>query len=145
MKKYLGLDLGSKTLGLSISTSGIIAGAYDTLYFKDDDYSEAINLLLDVIKKESIDVLVIGLPKHMNNDLGPRGELTLKFSEDLQKQTNAKIVLWDERLTTKQALMSLSSQKQKYKKQRSKKDEVAAVIILQSYLDGGKERWMKIN
>lgn len=135
MKRYLGIDLGSKTIGLSISSSGIIAERYDTLYFTNDLYSEAVQKIIDVVKLERIDVIVLGYPKHMNNDIGIRG----KISEDVKKQIEEKIqvevVLWDERLSTKSALDAMIAGNQSRKKQKQKKDEMAAVVILQNYLN----------
>lgn len=140
MKTYMGLDLGSKSLGLSISTSGIIASAYNTFYFKDDDYNEASKIMVEILKKENVDVLVIGLPKHMNNDLGIRGQISVDFKELILKELNMEVVLWDERTSTQAAIKTLIASGQSRKKQRAKKDEVAAVIILQNYLNYKEEK-----
>lgn len=133
MKTYLGLDLGSKTLGIAISNSGIIANTYQTLRFKEENYDEAITMLLEIIEKESAHVIVLGLPKHMNNDIGIRGQISQMFKEKLEKQTTAQVILWDERLSTKSALKVMQGFSQKERK--AKKDELAAVLILQNYLD----------
>ncbi|WP_026391334.1 Holliday junction resolvase RuvX [Haploplasma modicum] len=135
MKKYLGIDLGSKSLGFSISLSGIIANSYQTLYFKDDNYEEAVNLTLEVIKKEQITDVVIGLPKHMNNDLGIRGQISIDFANMLKSKIDVNVVLWDERTSTQSAIKAMVSQNVSRKKQKLKKDELAATIILQNYLD----------
>ncbi|WP_162140098.1 Holliday junction resolvase RuvX [Haploplasma axanthum] len=135
MKKYLGLDLGSKSLGLSISESGIIANSYKTLYFKNDDYFEASKIIADIMKKENFQVLVIGLPKHMNNDLGIRGEISIDFANKVKELVDVEVVLWDERTSTQAALKTMIGNNVSRKKQKTKKDELAAVIILQNYLD----------
>ncbi|MCR1809233.1 Holliday junction resolvase RuvX [Haploplasma modicum] len=135
MKKYLGIDLGSKSLGFSISLSGIIANSYQTLYFKDDNYEEAISLTVEVIKKEQITDVVIGLPKHMNNDLGIRGQISIDFANMLKSKIDVNVVLWDERTSTQSAIKAMVSQNVSRKKQKMKKDELAATIILQNYLD----------
>lgn len=135
MKNYLGLDLGSKSLGLAISNSGIIANAFTTKYFKDDDYDAAALIMKDIIVAEKITTLVIGLPKHMNNDLGIRGQITIDFGEKIKELVDVEIVLWDERTSTQAAIKSLVKGNASRKKQRNKKDEIAAVIILQNYLD----------
>lgn len=135
MKKYLGIDLGSKSLGFSISLSGIIANSYQTLYFKDDNYEEAISLTVEVIKKEQITDVVIGLPKHMNNDLGIRGQISIDFANMLKSKIDVNVVLWDERTSTQSAIKAMVSQNVSRKKQKLKKDELAATIILQNYLD----------
>lgn len=135
MKKYLGIDLGSKSLGFSISLSGIIANSYQTLYFKDDNYEEAVSLTVEVIKKEQITDVVIGLPKHMNNDLGIRGQISIDFANMLKSKIEVNVVLWDERTSTQSAIKAMVSQNVSRKKQKMKKDELAATIILQNYLD----------
>lgn len=135
MKTYMGLDLGSKSLGIAISNSGIIASTYDTFYFKEDDYEEAIKIMVELLKKEKVETLVIGLPKHMHNELGERGVLSNKFGEDLKALYPIEVIMWDERSSTKSAIKTMIQAGTSRKKQKQKKDEVAAVIILQNYLD----------
>lgn len=135
MNKYLGLDLGSKTLGISISTSGIIASNLETFRFTEDNYEEPIIYLKELIEKNKITHVVLGLPRHMNNDLGIRGEISLKFKDRLQEVTNVEVILWDERLSTKQALDTLIKGSVRREKQKKLKDELAATIILQNYLN----------
>lgn len=134
-KRYIGLDLGSKTLGISISESGIIASNHSTYKFEEDNYQLAVNYINDFINDNKIDVVVLGLPRHMNNDLGIRGEISLKFKELLSKINDCEIILWDERLSTKQALDVLIKGSVRRDKQKKIKDELAATIILQNYLD----------
>ncbi|MFA5692026.1 MAG: Holliday junction resolvase RuvX [Acholeplasmataceae bacterium] len=133
--KYLGIDLGLKTLGLAISESGIIAQSLTTIRFNNSDFLDALNQLLDIIDKYKIDIVVLGLPKHMNNDLGDIANHVLDFKDKLLLKRQIKVITWDERLSTRSALKSLSDQKKKYKKQKALKDEMAAQIILQNYLD----------
>lgn len=140
MKTYMALDLGSKSLGLAISKSGIIANSYDTIYFKEDKYDEAINIMSEIIRKEAVDILVIGLPKHMNNDLGIRGEISIDFKNKILEKNEIEVILWDERSTTKAAIKTLIQSGASRKKQKQKKDEIAAVIILQNYLDYKEKR-----
>lgn len=140
MKTYMALDLGSKSLGLAISKSGIIANSYDTIYFKEDNYDEAINIMSEIIRKEAVDILVIGLPKHMNNDLGIRGEISIDFKNKILEKNQIEVILWDERSTTKAAIKTLIQSGASRKKQKQKKDELAAVIILQNYLDYKEKR-----
>ncbi|MDY0276888.1 MAG: Holliday junction resolvase RuvX [Acholeplasma sp.] len=135
MKNYLGLDLGSKTLGLAISTSGIIANSYKTLYFENDNYDEAVKILNEVINKENITCLVLGLPKHMNNDLGIRGSISVDFADKISKASDVEVVLWDERTSTQAAIKTMIKGNVSRKQQKLRKDELAAVIILQNYLD----------
>ncbi|NLL68825.1 MAG: Holliday junction resolvase RuvX [Acholeplasmataceae bacterium] len=134
-KRYIGLDLGSKTLGISISESGIIASNHSTYKFEEDNYQLAVNYINDFINDNKIDVVVLGLPRHMNNDLGIRGEISLQFKELLSKINDCEIILWDERLSTKSALDVLIKGSVRRDKQKKIKDELAATIILQNYLD----------
>jgi putative holliday junction resolvase len=132
-KTYIGLDLGSKTLGVAMSTSGIIAQTYDTFRFKENDYQKAIDYTLDLIDAHKPHVIVLGLPKHMNNDLGIRGEISMMFKKAIEAASDVNIILWDERLSTQSAMKAMMGAKKDTKKQ--KKDELAAVLILQNYLD----------
>jgi len=136
MKTYLGLDLGSKTLGVSISSSGIIATALDTYRFKENDYTEAISIVLQLVKEYRVNIIVLGLPKHMNNDLGIRGQISLDFKQKIESiNPDIEVVLWDERLSTRTAIKTMIKGSESRKNQKLKKDELAAVVILQNYLD----------
>ena len=129
--KYLGLDLGTKTLGLAIS-NGTIATALKTIHF--DDLNDLIVKLEKVIAEEKVDLLVLGLPKNMNNTIGPRAEATIEFKEKLEK-LNYKVVLQDERLSTVSAHNYMIEADLSRKKRKEKVDSLAATIILQAYLD----------
>ncbi|PKK92853.1 MAG: Holliday junction resolvase RuvX [Tenericutes bacterium HGW-Tenericutes-6] len=135
MSTYFGLDLGSKTVGISLSTSGVIASTYQTIRFKENDYHEAAKMVLKLAEKEMVDTIVLGLPKHMNNDLGIRGEISMQFKTLLEQNKALNVILWDERLSTKSALSAMIKGNEQRKNQKQKKDELAAVIILQNYLD----------
>lgn len=135
MKRYLGLDLGSKTVGVAISESGIIASTLKTLRFTENHYEEAAELVIELIDETHVDVVVLGLPKHMNNDIGIRGKISESFKEMLEMKTKAAIILWDERLSTQTARKAMIHGFEKRKTQKAKKDELAAVVILQNYLD----------
>ena len=134
--RCLGLDLGSKTLGISISDkTNLIASVYTTLYFKDEDYHSLIMPLKEIINKEEIDTLVLGLPKNMNNTLGDRALITLEFKDMLERELNVKVIMEDERLTSVISNNVLISANVSRKKRKKKVDGMAAVIILQGYLD----------
>ena len=134
--RYLGLDLGTKTLGLSISDkTGLIATNYGVLRH-DNDYDLLIVLLKDIIIKEGIDALVLGFPKNMDNSIGPRAQIALEFKEKLEKEFNIPVYMQDERLTTVQAENMLISNDTSRKKRKEVIDSIAAVIILESFLDG---------
>ena len=134
--KYIGLDLGSRTLGVAISDEmGILARAYDTLRFYDDDYEKAIEYTIDICKKEKVSTVVLGLPKHMNGDEGVRAQISFDFKAEIEKRSDSKVVLMDERLTTVIVDKAMISANVRRKDRHEKKDEMAAVVILQNYLD----------
>lgn len=133
--RILGLDLGSKTLGISVSDAlGMIARPVETIRFESDDYDSAYEQLQKYIKEFQITTIVLGLPKHMNGDVGIRGNISVQFKEKLEAQ-GLHVVLWDERLTTVAAQKFLISADVSRKKRKKIIDQMAAVQILQSYLD----------
>ncbi len=134
--RYLGLDLGTRTLGLSISDrTGTIASVYDTLRFNDGDYDSLLVPLKEIVEKEEVSKIVLGLPKNMNNSLGFRAEETIEFKEKLEKYLNMEVILQDERLSTIEANNYMLAADISRKKRKEKKDSLAANIILQTYLD----------
>ena len=133
--RYLGLDLGTKTIGLAISDkTALIATSYSVLHH-DNNPNSCLDDLINIINKEQIDALVLGLPKNMNNTLGDRAKETLKFKEFLESKIDIPIYLEDERLTTKSAEYYLIEGNTSRKKRKKVIDKVAATIILQSFLD----------
>ena len=133
--RYLGLDLGSRTLGVAISDpTGLIASSY-TIIRHNEEYDKLLDEVDSIVKDKKIDEIVLGLPKNMNNTIGPKGELSYKFKEKLETKLNIPVHLIDERLTTKQATDLLISNDTSRKKRKKVIDSVAATIILQSYLD----------
>ena len=145
--KYLGLDLGSKTLGIATSDfTETIATTLKTLYFKDENYDSLLEPLEEIISENKIDKIVLGFPKNMDNTIGQRAEITLDFKEKLEKRFQIEVILEDERLTSVISNQVLIAADLSRKKRKKKVDGVAAVIILQSYLDrkkivNKKERW----
>ena len=129
--RYLGLDLGTKTLGLAIS-NGMIATSLKTIRY--NDLNQLIKELEKVIDEEKIDLLVLGLPKNMNNTIGPRAEMTLEFKKMLEN-LNYQVVLQDERLSTVSAHNYMLEADLNRKKRKEKVDSLAATIILQTFLD----------
>ncbi len=134
--KYLGLDLGSRTLGIAISESGILASALETYRFTDDDYDSAANYTKELAIKKNISTIVLGFPKHMNGDDGIRANISIEFKKKLEELIpNIKVVLEDERLTTVVVDRAMVYGNVRRDKRKQKKDEMAAVVILQNYLD----------
>ena len=133
--KYLGLDLGTKTLGLSISDAlGMIATSYKVLRH-EEDYDYLITLLKEEIENNHIDELVLGFPKNMDNSIGERGTIALEFKQKLEDNFHLPVHMQDERLTTVQAERMLITNDTSRKKRKKVIDSLAATIILQSYLD----------
>lgn len=131
--RYLGLDLGTKTLGIAITDRlGIIANPYKTLRFKNQD--ELIEPLKNIIESESIGEIALGLPKNMDNSLGFASERSLKFKEFLESFLNIPIVLVDERLSTMEAEKYLLDGDMSRQKRKDVIDAVAASVILNTYI-----------
>ena len=133
--KYLGLDLGSRTLGIAKSDSmGLIASSYGVIRHQEE-YSRLIDEVVKLVDLEKIDAIVLGFPKNMNNSIGTKGELSLKFKKELEKKLSIPVYLQDERLSTKSATDLLISGNVSRKGRKKVVDSVAATIILQTYLD----------
>lgn len=133
--KYLGLDLGSRTLGIATSdATGMIASSYKTIKH-NEEYEILLTEVKKIVDELNIDAIVLGFPKNMNNTIGPKGELSIKFKEELEKIISIPIYLQDERLSTKSATDMLISGNVSRKNRKKVVDSVAATIILQTYLD----------
>lgn len=140
--RIIGLDLGSKTLGISMSDlTETVASTYKKITFNENDYTSLIPELKKIIDEYKIGEIVLGLPKNMNNTVGPRGGIALAFKELLIKEFNLNVVMQDERLSTVEAHNYMIQADMSRKKRKDKIDSLAANIILQSYLD--KKKGMK--
>lgn len=134
-----GLDFGSKTCGVAISDGlGLFAHPVTTLHYSQQDVSQLLSPLSKLIDEHKIETFVLGLPKMMNNDLGPRAQASIEFKELLEETFNLPVILMDERLSTVSSLRTLSKLEVKKKKKKKVIDQVAAVEILQRYLDQRK-------
>lgn len=136
--KIIGLDLGSKTCGVSISDGlQMFAHPYETLYFEGD--LETLKVpLKTIIETENITAIALGLPKMMNNDIGERAQISIEFKEKLTNWFQVEVALIDERLTSVSANRQLIDLDMSRKKRKKVIDQVAAVEILQTYLDQKK-------
>lgn len=130
---YLGLDLGTKTLGISKS-SGIIANPYKTLRH-DEDYEYLLIELKKIIEEEHIDKIVLGFPKNLNNTLSDMAKVVLNFKDEIEKRFNIEVILEDERLTSKISNDVLIGYDISRRNRKKKVDSLASVVILQSYLN----------
>lgn len=136
--RYLGLDLGSKTLGVAISDqTGTIATKYSIIRH-NEEYERLVLEVLKLVQLEQIDKIVLGYPKNMNNTIGYKGELSLEFKRMIEEKISIPVLLQDERLTTKEAENILISNHTRRKKRKKVIDSLAATIILQEYLDKEK-------
>jgi putative Holliday junction resolvase len=134
--KKLGLDLGNRTLGISVSDElNFLARGVETYRFEEKDFKSALDYTLTLIKKYNIDEVVLGFPKNMDGSVGEQGEISKNFKANLEEVSNVKVILWDERLTSKMASNMMINQKLKRKQRKNDIDKMAAVIILQGYLD----------
>lgn len=135
----IALDLGTKTVGVAISDpSGFLASPLITLRFESEDYDDALNQVEDLLNQHKVDVIILGFPKNMDGTVGYSGERSLFFKEEMEQFTQIPIILWDERLTSVAAHKILHSNNQKQKKHKAVVDQVAAVQMLQEYLDAQK-------
>ena len=132
--RIMGLDIGDKTIGVAVSDiMGITAQGVKTI--KRVGKKKDIEALKEIIKERQVNKIVSGLPKNMNGTLGPQGEKVLKLCELIKEETGLEIDFWDERLTTVAAERSLIEGDVSRKKRKKVIDMLAAVIILQGYLD----------
>ena len=135
--RVMGLDFGSKTVGVAISDPlGITAQPIEIVRRKSENkLRQTLARLEELIKEYQVTQLVLGLPKNMNNTLGERAEKSLEFKEMLERRTGLPVVMWDERLTTVEANRVLMESGVRREDRSRYVDEIAAVFILQSFLD----------
>ncbi len=139
--RYLGLDLGTRTLGISISDiTKTIASAYKTIRFEENDYISLLSILKEIIDEYQISKIILGYPKNMNNTIGDRANTTMEFKQMLEENLKVEVVMQDERLSTKEAHFYMIKADMSRKKRKQKVDSLAANIILQTYLDKEKGR-----
>ncbi len=134
--RIMGLDVGSKTVGIAISDElGWTAQGIKTLKINEEKNQFGFEEIGQLIKEYGITVVVIGMPKNMNGTIGPRGEASQQFAQEIENQFSVSTVLWDERLTTMAAERVLIEADVSRKKRKKVIDKMAAMIILQGYLD----------
>lgn len=135
MKRSMGLDVGTRTIGVAASDLlGMIAGGVETIRRTTDEKDFA--RIGELIKEHEVDTLVVGYPKNMNGTIGERAHASEEFAEELRRRFDGiKVVLWDERLSTVAAENVLIDADMRRKKRRKIIDMMAAVVILQNFLD----------
>lgn len=137
--RILGLDVGTKTIGVAISDEfGWTAQGIQTIPIDEEKKQFGLPVLESIINEYSVDKIVVGLPKNMNGTIGPRGEASKEFAKMIEDKFKLPVVLWDERLTTVAAERLLIEADMSRKKRKKVIDKMAAVMILQGFLDSQK-------
>lgn len=135
--RIMGLDLGTKTVGVAISDAlQLTAQGIEIIRRKDENkLRQTLARIEELIEEYEVGEIVLGLPKHMNNDMGDRAQFSLEFKEKLERRTGLPVALWDERLTTVSADRIMMEAGVRREDRKEYVDKIAATIILQGYLD----------
>ena len=137
--RYLGLDLGNRTCGIAVSDSlGMIATGVETYRFKEQDLNALLPYIIKVANEKGSKDIVLGLPKNMDGSMGFQTEYVLEFKKMLE-ENNFNVYLMDERLSTVQVNKVMIEADLSRNKRKQQVDKLAAVVILQSYLDSLKK------
>ena len=135
MNRFMALDVGDKTIGVAISDPFfIMASGHSTIFRKT--LQTDFDILKDIIEKENIIKIIVGLPKNMNNTIGPQAMRVISFVDLLKKQVDVEVVYEDERMTTIQSDKVLTDMSVRRENKKKYIDKIAASFILQTYLDG---------
>ena len=135
--RILGLDYGSKTVGVAVSDPlGLTAQGVETIWRKQENkLRQTLARLEELISEYQVERIVLGYPKNMNNTIGERAEKSLEFQQMLERRTGLPVIMWDERLTTVEANRTLMEASVRRENRKQYMDKLAAVFILQGYLD----------
>ncbi len=135
--RVMGLDYGSKTVGVAISDAlCLTAQGIETIQRKEENkLRRTLARIEELVREYEVEKIVLGFPKHMNNTIGDRAEKSLAFKEMLERRTGLEVILWDERLTTVEAERTLMESGVRREDRKKYVDKIAAVFILQGYLD----------
>jgi putative Holliday junction resolvase len=132
--RIVGIDYGASRTGVAVSDLlGIMAHGVETIH--GTNAKNVADKVIKIAEKFNAGIIVVGLPKNMNNTMGERCDATLKFIRILEKNSSCEVITWDERLSTVSATNMLNETDTRGKKRKAIIDTVAAEIILQSYLD----------
>lgn len=137
MKRIMGLDYGSVTVGVAISDALFLtAQGIEVIRRKQENkLRQTLARIEELISQYEVGTIVLGYPKHLNNTVGERAIKSEEFAEKLRQRTGLEVVLWDERLTTVAAHQVLAQTRMNYEEKAKVVDKLAAVLILQGYLD----------
>jgi putative Holliday junction resolvase len=132
--RVLGIDVGERRLGISMSDpGGIVAGSPSVIEVRSQ--KEALEKIAEIVNEEGIKEIVIGHPVSLRGTAGPQADKASRFAALLSQSCGVSVSLWDERYTTVEAERLLRSQSKRIRRKKAKRDAIAAVLILQSYLD----------
>lgn len=133
----MGLDYGSKTIGVAVSDPlGITAQGVEIIRREEENkLRKSLRRVEELVKEYEVEEIVLGFPKNMNNTVGERAEKSLQLKEMLERRLGLPVVMWDERLTTAEANRTLMESGVRRENRSKYVDMIAAVFILQGYLD----------
>ncbi len=135
--RVMGLDYGSKTVGVAVSDPlGVTAQGVETIVRKEENkLRQTLARIEELVKEYEVEKIVLGFPKNMNNTIGERAEKSLELKEKLERRIGIPVIMWDERLTTVEAERTLIETKVRREDRKKYVDKIAAVFILQGYLN----------
>ncbi|MBN6887797.1 putative pre-16S rRNA nuclease [Cytobacillus horneckiae] len=134
--RTIGLDVGSKTVGVALSDAlGWTAQGLETIKINEEQKQYGFKRIGELVKEHDVSKAVVGFPKNMNGTIGPRGEASQFYGAELERRFGLQVIYWDERLTTMAAERVLLEADVSRKKRKKVIDKMAAVMILQGYLD----------
>jgi len=134
--RSIALDIGTKTIGIALSDlSGFLASPLTTLRFASEDYEDALGQLERLLSETPVETIILGFPKNMDGSVGDSARRSLFFKEEIEKFTDVPVLLWDERLTTVSAHKTMLAGHVRRDKRKAIIDQIAAVTMLQEYLD----------
>ena len=135
--RIMGLDYGTKTVGVAISDAlGLTAQGIETIQRKEENkLRRTLARIEELVSEYEVEKIVLGFPKHTNNDIGERAEKSLEFRDMLPRRTGLEVIMWDERLTTVEAERTLIESNVRRENRKKYIDKIAAIFILQGYLD----------
>lgn len=135
--RILGLDYGSRTVGVAVSDPlGLTAQSVETIWRKQENkLRQTLARIEELVSEYQVETIVLGYPKNMNNTIGERALKSLGFREMLERRTGLPVVMWDERLTTIEANRTLMESGVRRENRKEHLDQLAAIFILQGYLD----------
>ena len=137
MMRVMGLDYGSKTIGVAVSdTMGLTAQGVETITREEENkLRKSLRRIEELVEQYQVEEIVLGFPKNMNNTIGERAEKALQLKETLERRLGLPVIMWDERLTTVEADRTLIEAGVRRENRKKYVDMIAAVFILQGYLD----------